>query len=112
MRCVFGHTFASCAAAATALPCVDPPPPPSSAVTPQSALDTAGHAVRVREGLLADMEALITETFHALRNRVGRPAASTARHEFELLGFDFLVDAANKVWMLEVNLNPSIMCVA
>lgn len=78
----------------------------------QSALDETGHHALVRDGLLGNMEALIVETFHALRARVGRPPPSQARHEFELLGFDFLVDSTNKIWMLEVNLNPSITCAA
>ena len=31
------------------------------------------------------------------------------KNSFELFGYDFIIDSTEKVWLIEVNTNPSIM---
>ena len=64
------------------------------------------------EAVWVDVDALIVKTMIA-----AQPALSTAldecgalpegRHFYQLLGFDVMLDAAAKPWLLEVNLDPA-----
>jgi len=49
------------------------------------------------------MREIITVTFESARGQL-----KTSKASFELVGFDFLIDAELKTWLLEVNTNPCL----
>ena len=40
--------------------------------------------------------------------RIGSTVMENKDHSFELFGLDYLIDQQNKVWLIEVNNNPSL----
>jgi hypothetical protein len=61
----------------------------------------------VQRDIVEQYKKLITETFNACKDKLN---PFREKHTFEVYGFDFLVDANFKVWLLEVNTNPYIGC--
>lgn len=51
------------------------------------------------------MERLVTDTFRAVYNKI-----DTKRNQngFEIFGYDFMIDENFKVYLIEVNTNPSL----
>ena len=44
-------------------------------------------------------------TFESVRRKINRNGRKIC---FEIFGFDFMIDAALKVWVIEVNTNPCL----
>jgi hypothetical protein len=61
----------------------------------------------VQRDIVEQYKKLIIETFNACKDKLN---PFREKHTFEVYGFDFLVDANFKVWLLEVNTNPYIGC--
>jgi hypothetical protein len=61
----------------------------------------------VQRDIVEQYKRLIMETFNACKDKLN---PFREKHTFEVYGFDFLVDANFKVWLLEVNTNPYIGC--
>jgi hypothetical protein len=61
----------------------------------------------VQRDIVEQYKKLIVETFNACKDKLN---PFREKHTFEVYGFDFLVDANFKVWLLEVNTNPYIGC--
>lgn len=61
----------------------------------------------VQRDIVEQYKKLIMETFNACKDKLN---PFREKHTFEVYGFDFLVDANFKVWLLEVNTNPYIGC--
>lgn len=40
--------------------------------------------------------------------RIGSTVIDNSKHSFELFGLDYLIDTNSKVWLIEVNNNPSL----
>jgi D-alanine-D-alanine ligase-like ATP-grasp enzyme len=40
--------------------------------------------------------------------RIGSTVMDNKKHSFEIFGLDYLIDQSNKVWLIEVNNNPSL----
>jgi hypothetical protein len=55
--------------------------------------------------LFPRMERLATDTFRAVYNKVD---PSRNRNGFEIFGYDFMIDENFKVYLIEVNTNPSL----
>ena len=55
--------------------------------------------------LFPQMERLVTDSFRAVYRKIDPNRMS---HSFEVLGYDFMIDEAYKVWLIEVNTNPAI----
>jgi len=47
----------------------------------------------------------VTETFEATAKKID---PKRKEHEFEILGYDFMIDADLKVYLIEVNTNPCL----
>ena len=54
--------------------------------------------------LFPRMERLVTDTFRAVYNKVD---PSRNQNGFEIFGYDFMIDEDFKVYLIEVNTNPS-----
>ena len=61
----------------------------------------------VQRDIVEQYKKLIMETFNACKDKLN---PFREKHTFEVYGFDFLVDANFKCWLLEVNTNPYIGC--
>mmetsp|Transcript_17931 Transcript_17931/g.54859 ORF Transcript_17931/g.54859 Transcript_17931/m.54859 type:complete len:293 (+) Transcript_17931:180-1058(+) len=64
---------------------------------------TAG--LEATERLFAEMDAIIVHSCKAVQ-----PVIINDRHCFECYGFDLLIDANLKAWLVEVNASPSLSC--
>lgn len=64
---------------------------------------TAG--LEATERLFAEMDAIVVHSLKAVQ-----PIILNDRHCFECYGFDLLVDADLKPWLIEVNASPSLSC--
>jgi hypothetical protein len=51
------------------------------------------------------MKYLVVKTFESVRTKIN---PDSRRGCFELLGFDFMIDADFTVWLIECNTNPCI----
>jgi len=49
----------------------------------------------------------MTDTFRATR-KVIAPSRNLRHHTFEIFGFDFMLDADFKVYLIEINTNPCL----
>lgn len=68
--------------------------------------------LRLPEGALAQIREIVVKTFQCVQPRMmehcrvaGVPHASSC---FEILGFDILLDAGHRAWLLEVNTFPDL----
>lgn len=59
----------------------------------------------IHSGLLPQMKALMADTLRAAGNKIN---PRSIQHCFEVFGFDFMVDENFRVWLIEVNTNPSL----
>lgn len=60
-----------------------------------------------------DIEDIVVKTLLSIEHKLYTAADNCLQYRnncFELLGFDILIDAAMKPWLLEVNLSPSLGC--
>lgn len=55
--------------------------------------------------ILEKIKELIKTCFLSVKTKVN---ANERKNCFEIFGFDFMIDADLKVWIIEVNTNPSI----
>ena len=55
--------------------------------------------------LFPRMERLVTDTFRAVYNKVD---PGRLKNAFEIFGYDFMIDEIFKVYLIEVNTNPSL----
>lgn len=55
--------------------------------------------------LFPRMERLVTDTFRAVYNKVD---PGRLKNAFEIFGYDFMIDENFKVYLIEVNTNPSL----
>eukprot|EP00743_Colponemidia_sp_Colp-15_P004635 GILK01004995.1.p1 GENE.GILK01004995.1~~GILK01004995.1.p1 ORF type:complete len:998 (+),score=200.20 GILK01004995.1:113-2995(+) len=63
---------------------------------PEQKIDFEAH-------LIPRMKDLIVDTFLSVRSQLNQ---SNRKHNFELFGYDFMVDEDFRVWLIEVNTNP------
>ncbi len=63
------------------------------------------HAVNFEEHILLRIKDLIIDTVLAVRQGIIAPAKKRGSN-FELLGYDFMIDEDFRVWLIEVNTNP------
>jgi len=66
---------------------------------------TGREAVNAQEVILPQMKGLMADT---IRAAAGNFNPRKIDHCFEIYGFDYMVDDAYRVWLLEVNANPSL----
>jgi len=59
----------------------------------------------IHSDLLPQMRALMTDTLRAVGTKIN---PRNIQHCFEVFGFDFMVDEGFRVWLIEVNTNPSL----
>eukprot|EP00439_Symbiodinium_sp_Y106_P081745 s829_g20.t2 len=59
----------------------------------------------IHSGLLPQMKALMADTLRAVGTKINPRGI---QHCFEVFGFDFMVDEHFRVWLIEVNTNPSL----
>merc|ERR1740138_1842020 len=59
--------------------------------------------ISVQDYIIPQMEALMADTLSATVDRLNPRGAANC---FEVFGFDFMVDASFRVWLIEVNTNP------
>ncbi|CAE7768329.1 TTL [Symbiodinium sp. CCMP2592] len=59
----------------------------------------------IHSGLLPQMKALMADTLRAVGPKINPRGI---QHCFEVFGFDFMVDEHFRVWLIEVNTNPSL----
>lgn len=57
----------------------------------------------IERDLVPRMKDLIIDCFLAVKHAVN---PSRRKNNFELFGFDFMVDEDFRVWLIEVNFNP------
>lgn len=71
----------------------------------QRYLDAHAGGLSVQGDLLPQIRNLVKSTFMATFAKLD---AAGRQLSFEILGYDFLVDAGGKVWLIEVNTNPCL----
>lgn len=59
----------------------------------------------IEETIIPQIQKLIKVTFKSVANKLN---SNQRRNCFEIFGFDFLIDANLKVWIIEVNTNPCL----
>ena len=59
------------------------------------------------EDINSSMKSIILDTLMSAKKYFTR---SFRKKEFELFGYDFLIDEDMKVWLIEVNNNPYLGC--
>jgi len=64
-----------------------------------------GDGLSVQESLMPQMKSLAADSVRAARETLNPRGID---HSFEVFGFDFMVDASFKCWLIEVNSNPCL----
>lgn len=55
--------------------------------------------------MLEDMKNIVIHTMQSVKRKIN---PEDRKFTFELYGYDFLIDSAFNVWLLEVNTNPCL----
>ena len=55
--------------------------------------------------MLEDMKSIVVHTMQSVKRKIN---PEDRKFTFELYGYDFLIDSAFNVWLLEVNTNPCL----
>lgn len=63
------------------------------------------HKLDVRRDFVARMKDMCIDTYLSCKNTLN---PYKRRNSFELLGFDFMIDEDFRMWLIEVNTNPSL----
>ena len=71
----------------------------------QRYLDTHAGGLSVQNDIIPQIRRIVKTTFMATFAKLD---AAGRQLSFEILGYDFMVDAASKVWLIEVNTNPCL----
>ena len=58
-----------------------------------------------RESILPKMKELVVQAFEAVKEKIDR---NNRKLCFEIFGFDFMIDSASNVWLIEINSNPCL----
>lgn len=58
-----------------------------------------------RDNIIPKMKELVVESFDAVKDKIDR---NNRKACFEVFGFDFMIDSAFNVWLIEINTNPCL----
>jgi len=67
----------------------------------------ADRNINFRLHIFAQIKQIMTDTFRAT-HKIIAPTRSMQHHQFEIFGFDFMLDDDFKVYLIEVNTNPCL----
>jgi D-alanine-D-alanine ligase-like ATP-grasp enzyme len=56
-------------------------------------------------GIIKQIKEIVSIAFRSVRNKLNH---QSRQYEFEIFGFDFMIDELFKVWLIEINTNPCI----
>lgn len=62
-------------------------------------------SLNFRDVILPKIKELVKESFEAVKEKIDRNNKNAC---FEIFGFDFMIDAAFNVWLIEINNNPCL----
>eukprot|EP00118_Oscarella_pearsei_P008558 m.44910 g.44910 ORF g.44910 m.44910 type:complete len:206 (+) comp33551_c0_seq17:531-1148(+) len=71
-----------------------------------SAFLSQSHGISLEGDLMPQIKAIVCETLKCIKEDIMLPETASYR-SFQLFGFDFMVDADFKVWLMEVNGSPA-----
>ena len=69
----------------------------------QKYLDDENIDVDVYEDLVPRMKDIVIDTFLSVKTQIN---PNRRKNNFELFGYDFMIDEDFRVWLIEVNTNP------
>lgn len=64
-----------------------------------------GIKISVRDKIVQRMKEIVKLTIQCASDKL---ASSTKQFQYELFGYDFMIDTAGKLWLIEVNSNPCL----
>ena len=77
---------------------------PHTPSTPRYLRDVHGRAI---EPIVAEMKGIVHFCLAAIRAKIEVDESLAGFSSFQLFGFDFMLDANFKVWLIEVNASPA-----
>jgi len=72
----------------------------------QSYCDQQNYKVSIRDDLVPQMRSIVFKTFQAVQPQFSKQLQKNMN--FELFGYDFMLDHDFNMWLIEVNTNPCL----
>jgi tubulin--tyrosine ligase/tubulin polyglutamylase TTLL9 len=63
------------------------------------------NGISVRDQLVPKMKELVKLTFNSVQDKFQQ---CSKKFQFEIYGYDFMVDSGGNLWLIEINTNPCI----